>query len=288
MGLDYCNLMAMPPLESVQDLTVRDTMLYALGVGVGAEMPTDPGELQYVYEAGLKALPTMAVVLAHPGFWARDPKYGLTWQKLLHGEQWITLHRPLEVQGRIHGVTTIDEIFDKGADKGAVLISTRKLYLGSTGDPLATVTQSMFLRADGGFGGKTEGAPKPHPLPHRPADLTARAAGRRDQALLYRLSGDFNPLHVDPQVAVVGGFSAPILHGLAGYGMVGRALIKSLCGDRPDRLRRLDVRFSSPVYPGETLEIDIWKESPGQAAFRVRALERDVVVQQNGFVEFGD
>lgn len=286
MTVDYDRLMRIPPIESAQTLSRRDTIVYALGVGVGAERPTDPQELQYIYEEGLKALPTMAVVLAHPGFWARDPKYGLTWQKLLHGEQGLTLHAPLPVEGRIAGVTTIDEVFDKGADKGAVLYASRRIYAEASGDLLATVAQSMFLRADGGFGGRAVGAPTPHPTPDRPADETALVRGRPDQALLYRLSGDYNPLHLDPRVAREAGFSSPILHGLAAYGMVGRLLVRGLCDDAPERLRRLDVRFSSPVYPGETLAVELWRETPGQAAFRVRVVERDLVVQQNGYVEF--
>lgn len=288
MTLDYDRLMGLPPIESAQTLQVRDTILYALGVGVGVEAPADPQELQYVYELGLKALPTLAVVLAHPGFWAREPQYGLTWQKLLHGEQTLTLHAPLPVEGRFAGVTTIDEVFDKGAEKGAVLYASRKIYAEASGDLLATVGQSMFLRADGGFGGRTLGAPTPHPTPDRAADETALIRGRPDQALLYRLSGDYNPLHIEPAVARQAGFSSPILHGLAAYGMVGRQLVRLLCADAPERLKRLDVRFSSPVYPGETLSIDLWREDPGRAAFRVRVVERDIVVQQNGYAEFDE
>jgi acyl dehydratase len=288
MALDYAYLMGLPPIDVRHDYTVRDTILYALGVGAASEAPTDPSELQFVYEEGLKALPTMAVVLAHPGFFARDPKYRLTWQKILHGEQSIQLHKPLPVAAKLRSVTTFDEIYDKGADKGAVLYSSRKVYDEATGDHLATVRQSSFLRGDGGFGGKADGAPKPHPMPDRAPDLTARAPTRIDQALLYRLSGDYNPLHADPAVAREAGFPAPILHGLASYGVVGRALLKALCANQPERLKKLDVRFSSPVFPGETLEVDIWREGEGRAAYRARAVERNVVVLQNGYVEFGD
>src|SRR2546430_8737890 len=113
MPLDYAYLMGLPPLVSRQQLTRRDTILYALGVGAAAEAPTDPAELQFVYEEGLKALPTMAVALAYPGFWQMDPKHGLTWQKILHGEQSVEIHRPLPVEGPVRGVTTVDEIYDK-------------------------------------------------------------------------------------------------------------------------------------------------------------------------------
>jgi acyl dehydratase len=288
MPLDYNKIMGLPPIETLQDLTFRDTILYALGVGVGAEDPTDPAELQYVYEDGLKALPTMAVVSASPGFWLQRPEYGVTWQKVLHGEQSIEIHRsPLPVEGRLRGVTTIDEIYDKGADKGAIVLSSRRLFADS-GELIATARQSSFLRGDGGFGGKSEGAPKPHPLPEGAPHLTVRATTQIGQALLYRLSGDYNPIHADPKVARQGGFERPILHGLASYGVVGRALTKALCDDAPERFRRMDVRFSSPVYPGETFEIDMWREGAGKAAFRVRVVERDVVVLQNGYLEYGD
>lgn len=288
MPLDFERVMALPPIETRQEITFRDTILYALGVGVGMESCADPGELQYVYEDGLKALPTMAVVLAYPGFWLQRPEYGVTWQKVLHGEQSIELHRaPLPIDGRVHGVMTIEEIFDKGADKGAIVLSTRRIY-NNVGDHIATTRQSSFLRGDGGFGGKAGGGPKPHPLPERCPDFTLRAPTHICQALLYRLSGDYNPIHADPRIARQGGFDRPILHGLATYGVVGRALTKALCLDVPERFRRMDVRFSSPVYPGETFEIDVWREARGKAAFRVRASERDVVVLQNGYLEFGD
>jgi acyl dehydratase len=286
MPLDYEKIMGFPPMETVQELTVRDTILYALGVGVGAGAPGDPGELKYIYEDGLHALPTMAVVMAYPGFWARDPKFGLTWQKLLHGEQSIEIHRPLPVEGRLRGVTTLDEIYDKGAGRGAVLTSSRRIY-DHDGDLVATVRQASFLRADGGFGGKAEGAPKPHQLPDRAPDAIVHAATRPDQALLYRLSGDYNPLHVDPKIAAEGGFERPILHGLAGFGVVGRALLKAICGDLPERLRRMDARFSSPVYPGDVFAIDIWREGDGRAAFRARIPDRSVIALQHGYLEFG-
>ena len=285
MPLDYDYLMGMPPLETFQKFAVRDTILYALGVGAASEAPSDPAELQFVYEENLKALPTMAVVLAYPGFWAKDPKYKLTWQKLLHGEQSLEIHQPLPVAGEFRGLTTIDAIYDKGAEKGAILHSSRKI-LDATGAPLATVRQAVFLRGDGGFGGSSQGAPKPHPIPTRPPDTSVELRTRADQALLYRLSGDLNPLHVDPKVAVSAGFAATILHGLASYGIVGRGLLRVLCDNDPHRVRRLDVRFTNPVYPGDTLLVEIWREDTGRAAFRARVLARDCVALQNGLIEF--
>ncbi len=288
MPLDYSKVMALPPIETRQQWTFRDTILYALGVGVASEVCTDHGELQYVYEAGLKTLPTMVVALAYPGFWLQRPEYGATWPMVLHGEQSIEIHRsPLPVEGGFYGVTTIDEIFDKGAQKGAILLSTRRIY-SDVGEHVATTRQSSFLRGDGGFGGRSDGAPKPHALPDREPDYSIKAPTRIDQALLYRLSGDYNPVHADPEIAMQGGFDRPILHGLATYGVVGRALTKSLCDDIPERFRRMDARFASPVFPGETFEIDVWRETPGAASFRARVIERDIVVLNNGYLEFGD
>ncbi|MGE5566125.1 MAG: MaoC/PaaZ C-terminal domain-containing protein [Parcubacteria group bacterium] len=288
MALDYDYLMSLPPIETRHVFRVRDTILYALGVGAGLDAPTDPHELQFVYEEGLKALPTMAVVLAYPGFWAKDPKYGLDWRRVLHGEQSIELHRPLPVAGELRGLTTIDAIFDKGADKGAVLYSSRRIEDVASGELVATVRQSSFLRGDGGFGGRSEGAPKPHPIPERAPDMVLQMKTRPEQALIYRLSGDYNPLHIDPEVARQAGFGAPILHGLASYGVAGRAVLRALTGGDPGRLRRYDVRFSSPVFPGETLEVALWREGPGRGALAARVVERDVRVLQNGYVEFSE
>lgn len=287
MPLDYARIMGLPPIETDHQFTSRDTILYALGLGVGATDSTDPGELQYVYEEGLRALPTLALVLGYPGFWQRRPEYGLAWRQALHGEQAVELHKPLPVAGRIRGVTSIDEIYDKGADRGALLLSSRRIYTDS-GEHVATTRQTTFLRGDGGFGGKPAGAPPPYLLPARAPDQRIRAASAINQALIYRLSGDYNPVHADPDVAAQAGFPRPILHGAATYGIVGRALTRALCDDRPERVRRMQARFSSPVFPGEAFEIDVWREGSGKAAFCVRVPDRDVVVLNNGCLEFGD
>ena len=287
MALDYDKMMGLGALETRQTLTRRDTILYALGVGVGSDDPLAAATLRYVYEDGLQALPSMAVVLGYPGFWLKDPQYGLDWKKILHGEQSIELHRPLPVEGEILGRTRVDAIYDKGPGKGAILYSSREILDAATGESIATVRQSSFLRGDGGFGGSSEGAPKPHPVPgDRPPDAKVELAIRPDQALIYRLSGDYNPLHIDPAVAVGGGFERPILHGLCTYGFAGRAVLAALCDGDASRLRRLDVRFSSPVYPGETLQVSFWREGPGKASFVAAIPARGVTVLQNGYAEW--
>lgn len=278
MPLDPQRLLALPPIEVTSTFTRRDTILYALGLG--AE------ELRFVYEDGLQALPTMAVVMGYPGFMWRDPAYGVDWKKLLHGESSLELHAPLPSEGEITGVTTLGPIFDKGADKGAIVYQQRKLY-GPQGDLLATLGAALFMRGDGGFGGTSEGQPKPHAVPDRASDLSRDIATTDSQALIYRLSGDLNPLHVDPAVAKAAGFPRPILHGLCTYGIAGRAVLAALCDNDPARLKRLDVRFSSPVYPGETIRTELWKEGDGRAAFRCSVVERGVVVLNNGFAQYG-
>jgi acyl dehydratase len=287
MPLNYDKLMSMTFEPTRQTYSRKDTILYALGVGVGALDPCDPDELKYVYEKHLVALPTLAVTLAAGAMRLSDPQYGVNYRMLLHAEQSLIMHRPLPVEGTVVSEAKIDEIYDKGAAKGAIMYMTRKLVDASNGELLATLGNVAFLRADGGFGGKSEGAPKPRGVPaERTPDLQANLPVTLNQALIYRLAGDYNPLHIDPEVARSAGFDRPILHGLGGYGTAGRALIKLLCRDDPARLRRLDVRFTSPVYPGEPLHLDIWKLTRGDAAFRVSASERNVVVQDFGRVEY--
>lgn len=287
MPLDYEKLMRMQHEPSRQTYTRKDTMLYALGLGVGSQDPVDHDELKYVYEHDLVALPTMAVVLAAGPMFLAHPKYGVNYRMVLHGEQRLTQHKPLPVEGSVRSETTFDEIYDKGAAKGAILYTTRTLYDATTGDRLMTLGSVLFLRGDGGFGGKREGAPQPRPVPtDRSADFTVPLQTSFNQALIYRLSGDHNPLHSDPQIARSAGFERPILHGLSAYGMVGRALLKVLGRDQPAHFKRLDLRFTSPVYPGELLRLEVWKLGPGDAAFRLIAAQRNVIVQDFGRFEF--
>ena len=286
MAFEPERLLSLPPRIIHHSYARRDTMLYALGVGAGQQ----PGaaELRFVYEADLQALPTMAVVLAYPGFWQMEPQYGIDWRRLLHGEQSVTFERPLPVEGRVRGELTIDSIIDKGAGKGALLYSTRRIYEAETDDLLATATQVSFLRGDGGHGGYEAIAPAPHPVPDSAPDLTAAVPTRPEQALLYRLSGDYNPLHADAAVAAQAGLPRPILHGLCTYGLVGRVLLGALCANDPARMKRLDCRFTAPVFPGDDLAVSIWREGGGRAAYRVEERTRGAVVINNGYLEYVD
>jgi acyl dehydratase len=274
---DPKRLVALPPRETRHSLTREQVILYALGVGAT--------ELPFVYEEGLRALPSMAVVLAYPGFVWRDPELGVDWQRLLHAETSITLHRPLPVEGNLVGHTRFGPVFDKGADKGAIAYHVREIR-DARGELIATVRNGSFLRSEGGRGGTGGTQPQPHAIPDRAADAVVELRTAENQALVYRLSGDFNPLHVDPAVAEAAGFARPILHGLCTFGIASRAVLAALCDNDPQRLKRQDVRFSSPVYPGETIRTEIWRESEGRAAFRATVAERDKVVLNNGYVEF--
>jgi acyl dehydratase len=267
------------------------TRLYALSLGVGSD-PLDEHALRYVYEGargGLKALPTMAVVLAYPGFWAREPETGIDWVKILHAEQRVALHRPLPTEGEVIGTTRVTRLIDKGADKGALMVSERELS-APDGTPYASLQQVAMLRGNGGFVERT-GQPSDEPLPPLPAtperapDAIDTQPTRADIALLYRLLADDNPLHADPAVARAAGFERPILHGLASFGLAGRAVLRQCADDEPHRLAGIAARFSSPVFPGETLVTDLWRDGRRRVHFRVRAAERGRVVLSHGLAE---
>lgn len=278
MALCADELLRHPPIMTRQFLTQRDTILYALGVG--AE------ELQFVYESGLLALPTLLGVLATPGFIWRDPKYGVNWRRILHGEQSLELFAPAPIEGEFFGETRIEALVDKGAEKGAICYLSREIR-DASGVHIATVRSATFLRGDGGFGGPSHGGPtRNRPAPKRAPEHVATLATWPHQAMIYRLSGDYNPLHIDPCVAKVAGFDRPILHGMCTYGVVGRALLSTLCGNDPSRMKRMDARFSAPVYPGETIITEIWRHDETSAAFRASVAERQLVVLNHGYVEF--
>ncbi|MBO9356375.1 3-alpha,7-alpha,12-alpha-trihydroxy-5-beta-cholest-24-enoyl-CoA hydratase [Bordetella petrii] len=258
----------------------KDTMLYALGLGLGQD-PLDAGQLRYVYEQDLRALPTLATVLGYPGFWMSDPRAGIDWVRLVHGEQRLTLHAPLPASGTVIGKSRITHVIDKGADKGALVISERELH-DESGACLATLQQTTFCRGDGGFGRGDDGPPPLPAAPARAPDRSCTLAVAPNAALLYRLSGDRNPLHADPEIARKAGYPQPILHGLCTYGMAAHAIIKTWCDYDAARLTSLNARFSSPVYPGEALQFDMWRGDDGTLQFIVRAAARDVVVMSHG------
>lgn len=285
MAIDYHALKnrRFEPIEQSYD--IKDTILYALGVCCGDD-PTDRRDLRFVYEEGIQALPTMATVLCSPGFWLKQPDTGVTWQQVLHGEQFLVIHRPLAPSGRLVGRQWIEEIVNKGEGRGALIYVKRELTDAETGELVCTVGLSSFARADGGFGGASGPFKPVHKLPEREPDLVCDLPTWRHSGLIYRLNGDFNPIHADPAAAASAGFERPILHGLCTYGIAGHALVRSLCDNDATRLREMNLRFSAPVLPGETIRTEIWREGDGTAGFRSIAVERGVTVLNNGWVRY--
>ena len=283
MAIDYDKLLALKIPDVEHTYTDKETILYALGVGFGYD-PLNADELDFVYEKNLKPLPTLAAVLGYPGFWVRNLDTGIDWVRIVNGEQSITLHRPLAPTGTVIGRSKILEIIDKGAGKGALVYTERKVSDKASGGLIATVCQTTFCRADGGFGGPPRESPPVHQIPERNPDLVCELPTRADMALIYRLSGDRNPLHIDPAVAKAAGFERPILHGLATFGVAGHAVLKSVCGYDPSRMVTFGGRFSAPVFPGETIRTEMWRDG-AVISFRAHVVERNVVAMNNGRAE---
>jgi acyl dehydratase len=278
---DKLKALKIPPVDHV--FTERDTILYALGLGLGQD-PMNEDELAFVYEKNLKVLPTFALVLGYSPYWLRNPESGVTWQKVVHGEQAFRLHSAVPAKGAVVGNNRIVEVIDKGEAKGALVYSERQVVDKTSCQLIATLKQTTFCRADGGFGGPPREAPPPHSIPDRAPDLVCDLPTRPEMALIYRLSGDINPLHAEPAFAKAAGFPRPILHGLATFGVAGHALLKSVCAYDTTRLTAMAGRFSAPVYPGETIRTEIWRDG-SVVSFRCTAVERNVVAINNGRAE---
>jgi len=283
VAINYETLSNWPIPEVEQHLTKRDTMLYALGVGLGTD-PCDENELKFVYEENLVALPSMAIILGYPGPWHAHPDTGITRSHVVHGEQGFTILRPLPVEGTVVGLTEVTNVIDKGSDKGALVMTKCTVREKATQEVVCTLTSTTFCRADGGFGGPGGPVRDSHRIPERAPDLTCDLPTLPQAALIYRLSGDYNPLHADPAYAKKAGFKMPILHGRATFSVAGHALLKVCCGYDPTRLKAMDGRFSSPVFPGETIRTEIWMDGP-IASFRSSVPGRGVTVINNGRAE---
>jgi len=264
----------------------KDVMLYALGIGFGAD-PMNEDELAFVYEKNLKVVPTAATVLAAGAqrVAATSSKPGhrqsqINFLMVVHGEQKVELHKPLPASGTFTAESRTIGAYDKGKDKGAVIIN-ETVWTDAAGEKVATLTGSTFARGDGGFGGPSEGAPEPHPTPSRKPDLSVDFATLPGQALLYRLNGDRNPLHSDPDIARRAGFQRPILHGLCTYGITCRAVLQAITGFDPEQIASHQARFSAPVIPGDTITVDLWRDGK-DISFEARVKERNATVIKNG------
>lgn len=259
----------------------RDALLYALGVGAGTD------DLAFTTEntngVSQQVLPTMGVVLGVGGASALADIGTFNPVLLVHGAQSIELHGTIPTAGTVTTVGELTAIWDKGS--GAVVEITSVSTLAGASEPLFTQVSQIFLRGEGGWGGERGPSGPRNVAPDRAPDHEVGLTTRPDQALLYRLSGDRNPLHSDPSFAEMAGFDRPILHGLCTYGFAGRALLRALCMNDPARFTSMDARFSSPVFPGEELTVRIWRTGDGEAVFRTHGGD-DRVVLDAGRVTF--
>ncbi len=279
MALDYDQLMATSIVDLPHAYRDVETMLYALSVGLGRD-PLDRRELDYVYEgtALLKTLPSQATVMVPDMF---PPDLGWDFTQVLHAEQRLQLFRPLPAAAELLVNKRIVDVIDRGPSLGAVVLFEAEGRLAKDDTVLFVLGNTIIARGDGGFGGPNGKGPAPHRVPRREPDLTCELPTRPDQALLYRLNEDRNPLHADPQRARDAGFDRPILHGLCTYGIACHAILRTICEYDHTLISGLDARFSAPVMPGDTIATDMWQDGP-VVSFQCRAVERDVVVVRNG------
>ncbi len=258
-------------------VTPRDTALYALSVGMGRN-PLDSAELHFVDPlAGPVPLPSQVLVMAHPGFWLGHPESGVDALAVLHGAQAFTLLAPIPVDGEVESRTSITSLVDKGPGAAALIYTTTELT-DATGQCFARLDRTTFIRGGGGFGGEAGASSAPGPAPQGEPTAIVDLPTTPGQALLYRLNGDLNPLHSDPAVAARSGFARPILHGLCTMGVIVHALLRECFSYQPERLGSVSLRFSGPVYPGETIRTEIWPDG----LFRARVVERDAVIADHG------
>ncbi|OYU86091.1 MAG: 3-alpha,7-alpha,12-alpha-trihydroxy-5-beta-cholest-24-enoyl-CoA hydratase [Bradyrhizobiaceae bacterium PARB1] len=281
MPIDYPAVLNLKTEAAPYSWTDREVMLYALGIGIGSD-PLDEKELQFVNEAfatprPLKVVPTFASVCV---WGARPGPIDLNRVMVVDGERDIIFHKPMPVAANVTADARVRGVYDKGKDKGAI-IQNEVVVKDSDGDKIVTIVSSSFARGDGGFGGPSEGMPEPHQVPRRAPDRSVDITIRPDQALIYRLSGDRNPLHSDPEFARRAGFPRPILHGMCTYGLTCRAVLQTYADYDPSAFRRHRVRFSAPVFPGETVSIDLWKDG-NSISFEAHVRERNATVVKNG------
>jgi acyl dehydratase len=280
MTIDPQRLLALELSDHEFEWRQRDCQLYALATGFGQD-PVDERELRYVLEGtGFAVSPTAAITLYYDDRWMRES--GVNLAMSLHGEQRNVFHRPIPAAGRARVSSRITGIYDKGPGRGLLVVCEQTMREAATGEPIATNIITNFARADGGIGFSSGPAPQPHVLPSRPPDVAIEQQTRPEQALLYRLCGDRNPLHADPATAQAAGFSRPILHGMCTYGFAARAILGHVCDYDAVRLKTIGARISAPVYPGDVLRTEIWQDG-GLVSFRTTVPARDnVVVLNNG------
>ena len=281
MPIDRDKALANEGSEGEGSYRKDDVILYHLGVGAGVP-PTDPNELAYTYEKNLKVLPSFVTVAHAGGGNALFGTPGLEFNPalMLHGEQEVEIHKPLPPEAKLRGKTRIADIFDKGK---AALVILENCASDESGDPLFTTRMSLFMRGEGGFGGPS-GPKAGYVPPDREPDGVIESQTLPQQAALYRLNGDKNPLHIDPEFAAQGGFDRPIIHGLCSYGIVCKAVVDGVLGGDTTKVARYQARFRGVAYPGETYRTLYWREGD-QLIIEARIKERDdAVVISNAVV----
>ncbi len=284
MPLDPADLLSRQETDRPVRWDDQQLMLYALAVGMGRD-PLDRRELPFVYEGGgLKVLPSFASVLARTRLL---DDCGWDYARVLHGAERIVWHRPLLDSGELRLASRVSRLRDLGEGRGAHIALTIEATTARGERPLFTVERTLIARGDGGFGGPRERWAVPPAMPARAADLSCTLRTRRDQALLYRLCGDRNPLHADPALARRLGLPAPILHGLCTWGVACRAILRTICEYDPTLLRSFEGRFSAPALPGDTLTTLMWQQA-NLIHFRVLAEERNTIVLDHGRCELVD
>jgi acyl dehydratase len=278
MALNYARIMAYRPGPKDASYDEQRCILYALGIGIGMD-PLDREQIRFVHERGLKAFPTMATTLGWMGR-LTDPAFGVDASMVVASSLKVTLHRPLETAARLTSDPRVTEIIDKGAGKHAIIQSAHSLVTPD-GSTVATVESAAIARGHGGFGGTVTESPEPHPTPDRHADHVCDLPTPPNLALIFRLMGDENPLHIDPQSAKASGYERPILHGAATFGIAAHAVLRTAAGYDPARLVSIEARFSRPVFPGDWVRTELWRHGD-DISFRCRVPVRDEIVLTNG------
>ncbi len=280
MPINYDEIMSLKSENIEISYSDKDSILYGLGVGLGND-PMDMDELKYVYENGQIALPSMATNFQYHSSLLMSAK--LNFVMVVHGEQKLSIINPIPVSGDFLADMKVISCFDKGASKGAIIDVETTVKLKSDGTEICKLISTTFARGDGGFGGP-ESPPQEIFESEGTPDIVDEITTKPDQALIFRLSGDYNPLHSDPNFAKAAGFPKPILHGLCTYGVACRSIVKTACDNDVKKLKSFNCRFSSPVFPGETIVTEMWKNG-NIINFQSKVKERDKIILKNGVSE---
>ena len=277
MTINYDEIMNLTSENVEISYSDKDSILYSLGIGLGND-PMNLNELKYVYENSQSVLPSMAT-----NFQYHSPlllKTNINFIMVVHGEQKLSITNALPVSGDFIANAKVIGCYDKGPARGAIIEVETTVKNKKNNEEICKLVSTTFARGDGGFGGP-DSPKKEIFIPDGEPDYVSEVSTKPDQALIFRLSGDYNPLHSDPNFAKAAGFEKPILHGMCTYGIACRSLVNEICENDASKLKRFDCRFSSPVYPGETIITEMWKKDK-MIYFNSKVKERDKLVLKNG------